>query len=419
MNRKLLGIIFTLVAAAISSQSLNKEWEMLSSSGVHENYEVRMKHQAVLYAKSFEAVTAPKRIFTQTESDINVRFEVRKTATAYYLMFLNQFQDRFPVWSSGSYIVKKDLVSGEFIQAKIFLFNNEDSFIRIYPEQNRSRLDLHLFGNIIYSGIRIPMGFKKLVILPLCKILSLTENKIPWDTILADHSYIEWRDIENFSYSIQNQLPQLGDNEDGAYNQNGELVFIETLKPQSDTPGLNCSGFVKWTVDNLYYELTGSYMPIEPLKKKHYDLRGNSWSNRAEDTRDPYFGLDWTRNIAFYYRSELYPYQENSPISQDINSVPYFQYKDNVGYAIEELKAVLYLDSINNPGKIYLGSVNKLFGKDFKMRQHIHVVALIPYIDRDGVFIVDVIERQTKTSIESLLRRYKGEFIHLVDIELN
>lgn len=419
MNRTLLGIIFTLVTAGIYAQSLNREWEMLNSSGVYENYEVRMKHQAVLYAKSFEAVTAPKRIFTQTESDINVRFEVRKTATAYYLMFLNQFQDRFPVWSSGSYIVKKDLTSGEFIQAKVFLFNNEESFIRIYPEQNRSRLDLHLFGNMVYSGIRIPMDFKKLVILPLCKILSLTKNKIEWESILANHSYMEWRDVEDFSYTIQDQLPQLGDNEDGAFDQNGNLIYIETLEPQESPGGLNCSGFVKWTVDNLYYGLTGSFMPVEPLKKKHYDLRGNSWSNRAEDKRDPYFGLDWTRNIAWYYRSELYPHQEILLTSQDIKDVPFFHYKENIGYAIEELKAVLYLDSINNPGKIYLGSVNKLFGKDFKMRQHTHVVALIPYIDKDGVFVVDVIERQVKTSIESLLRRYKGEFIHLVDIELN
>lgn len=419
MNIKLLGVFIILISAFTYSQSLNKEWELLNSSGVYENFEIRMKHQAVINAKSFEAVSAPKRVFSQTENDINVRFEVRKTATAYYLMFINQYQDRFPVWSSGSFIIKKDLVTGEFIQAKVFLFNDEESFVRLYPEQNRTRLDLHVYGNIIYRGIRIPTQFEKLLLLPFCKILTLTENKIPWDNLLTDHNYSEWDEVEDFSKMIQEKLPQLGDNEDGAYNEKGELVFIETLKPQDESAGLNCSGFVKWTVDNLYYDLTGTYMPIEPLKKKHYDIRGNSWSNRSEELRDPYFGLDWTRNISKYYRDELYPYQETTVISQDVNSVPYFHYKENVGYKMEELKAVLYLESIKKPGRIYLGSVNKLFGEEVKMRQHIHVVALIPYIDDYGVFQVDVIERQVKTSIESLLRRYKGEFMHLVNIELN
>lgn len=420
MRQILLGIIVILsLPVSLNSQSLTREWEILTGSGVHENYEIREKHRAVLNSKSFEAVDSPRRVFNQTETDTKVRFEVRKTATSYYLMFLNEYDNRFPVWSSGSYIVKKDLKTGDFIQAKIFLFNDEDSFIRIYPEQDRSRLDLHIFGQRIYRGIRVAIPFERLVLLPLSKILSLTENKIPWDTIFSDTTYSEWDEVKNFSLSLQKQMPTLGDSEDGAIDENGNYVFIETLEPQLESPGLNCSGFTKWTVDNLYKKVTGTLMPISPLKEKHYDLRGNSWSDRAEDERDPYFGLDWTRNLSYYYRKSLYPYQEIEVDSCDVENVPYFKYKENVGYEMEELKAVLYLESIKNPGRIYLGSVNKPFGKDFKMRQHIHVVALLPYVDSTGQFHVDVIERQTKTSIKSLLSRYKGEFMHLVHIELN
>lgn len=420
MNQKLLWmVLFLLIPLNLFTQSLTDEWKLLSDSGVNENYEIRDKHRAALNSKSFEAVNVPRRVFTQTESDVNVRFEVRKTATAFYLMFLNQFEDRFPVWSSGSYIVKKDLKTGEFIQAKVFIFNDEQSFLRIYPDQDRSRIDLHIFGNKIYEGVRVPLAFNKLIFLPLSKLLSLTKNKILWDELLSDINYKEWRDVEKFSIELQSQLNGLGDNEDGAMDAHGEYVYIETLNPQDNTKGLNCSGFVKWTVDQQYKLLTGKYMPIEGLKKKHYDLRGNSWSEKAEDERDPYFGLDWTRNIAKLYREALYPYQELNPRSCDINSVPYFTYKDNVGYEMEHLKAVLYLAALRDPGRIYLGSVNKPFGDDFKMRQHIHVVALLPYIDSKGRFQIDVIERQTKTGIKSLLRRYRGEFMHLVHIELN
>ncbi|MGL1894536.1 MAG: hypothetical protein OCD02_23115 [Spirochaetaceae bacterium] len=420
MKQLLLSSVFLIfVTMNLVSQSLTSEWNMLRDSGVHENYEIRQRHRAVVMSKSFEAVNAPKRVFSQTESDVNVRFEVRKTATAFYLMFLNQYQDRFPVWSSGSYIIKKDLVSGNFIQAKVFLYNNENSFIRIYPEQDRSRLDLNLFGQEIYTGVRIPVPFDKLMLLPISKILSLTKNKIPWETMFTDIEYSEWTDVKNLSLEVQSLIPELGDNEDGAIDENGEYVFIETLEPQEEIQGLNCSGFTKWTVDLLYNKLTGNNMPIEPLKKKHYDLRGNSWSDRAEDSRDPFFGLDWTRNIAYLYRKTLYPYLELDFKSCDINSVPYFSYKDNVGYETDEISAALFLEAIKNPGRIYLGSVNRPFGDTFKLRQHVHVVVLFPYFDSSGKFQIDVIERQTKTGIDSLEQRYKGEFMHLVHIELN
>jgi len=420
VKRHLLGaILFIITPFFIFTQSLTSQWEMLTKSGVHENYEIREKYRAVLNSKSFEAVDSPKRVFSQSESDVNVRFEVRKTATAFYVMFINQFQDRFPIWSSGSYVVKKDIKTGEFIQAKIFLYNDENSYIRIYPEQNRSRLDLYLFGNRIYNGIRVPIKFEKLVLLPLSKILSITENKVDWKQFFSNINYTEWRDIQKFSNRVKELVPALGDSDDGAINQDGNFVYIETLLPQNKEVGLNCSGFVKWTVDLLYSKITGHNMPIEPLKVKHYDIRGDSWSNRAEDARDPFFGLDWTRNIASYYRNTLYPYEDTNIVGCDINSVPFFLYRNNVGYGVEALKAVLLLESIKNPGRIYLGSMNQLFGSDIKLRQHTHVVALFPYFTKSGQFVVDVIERSRVTSVDSLVKRYEGEFIHLVNIELN
>lgn len=419
MWQKLLCcLIFFYIPLGLFSQSLTAEWEMLSNSGVYENYEIRQKHRAVLQSKSFEAVNAPKRVFSQTESDVNVRFEVRKSANAFYLMFINQFEDRFPVWSSGTYIIKKDILTGEFLQAKIFLYNSEESFIRIYPEQDRTRLDLHLFGNVVYSGIRIPLSFDKIILLPLSKIISLTENKIPWEDLFTDISYSEWADVEEFSFNVQKQVKYIGDADDGAINEHRDFVYIETLEPQVDEMGLNCSGFTKWTVDLLYEKLTGHLMDIEPLKKKHYDLRGNSWSDRAEDARDPYFGLDWTRNIAYYYRSSLYPEQQIDIQSCDVNSVPYFSYKDSVGYSMDELEGALFLAAVKNPGRIYLGSANQLFGGENKLRQHTHVVVLFPYFTMNGQFKIDVVERQTVTGVESLKNRYKGDFIHLVHVEL-
>ncbi|MBN2618482.1 MAG: hypothetical protein JXR64_09265 [Spirochaetales bacterium] len=419
MRNKLLGCLYLFFIIFSVYSNPQSVWDMLNKSGVYENYEIRQMHQAVLQSKSFEAVDAPKRVFSQSESHVNVRFEVRKTANAYYLMFINQYEDRFPVWSSGTYIVKKDLETGEYIQVKVFLYNNEDSFIRMYPEQDRTRLDFYLFGNMIYSGVRIPLPFDKVVLMPLSEIINLTSNKIPWTDLFSNSSFSEWRDVERFSKEIQSIVPSLGDSDDGAMNELGEYVYIETLQPQVDEEGFNCSGFSKWVVDLQYKNLTGEFLPIEPLKEKHYDLRGNSWTNRAEEDRDPFFGLDWTRNLAYYYRNKLYPTQKIDFLSSDINSTPYFKYKDNVGYDVKELEAVLFIEAIKNPGRIYLGSVNTPFGTENVLRQHVHVVVLFPYFDKNSTFKVDVIERQTVTGVDSLKERYKGEFIHLVYIDLN
>ncbi len=417
---KILSVLFFLFSfcSGLFAASQTDIWDMLYKSGVYENYEVRQKHQAILEAKTFEAVDSPKRVYQQMESEVNVRFEVRKTADAFYLMFLNQFEDRFPVWSSGSYIVKKDLLTGDYLQVKIFLYNDEESYIRIYPEQNRSRLDLYLFNKKVYDGIRVAIPFEKLILLPLSTIISLTENKIPWQELFSDVSYSEWRKVQNFAEEIKHQLPELGDAEDGAMDVNGNYIFIETLLLQEENFGLNCSGFSKWVVDNQYKKITGNNLPVEPLKEKHYNLRGNSWTDRAEEARDPFFGLDWTRNLAYYYKKALYPNQIIDLLSQDINDVRYFDYKDNVGYQVEEMEAVLFLAAVKNPGRFYLGSVNTPFGDVVKLRQHIHVVVFFPYFKENGEFVVEVMERQTVSGLESLKSRYSGEYMHLVNIEL-
>ena len=41
-----------------------------------------------------------------------------------------------------------------------------------------------------------------------------------------------------------------------------------------------------------------SGMEIGELKARNLDTRGNRWSAAFETERDPYFGLDWTRNMA-------------------------------------------------------------------------------------------------------------------------
>jgi hypothetical protein len=136
----------------------------------------------------------------------------------------------------------------------------------------------------------------------------------------------------------------------------------------------------------------------------------------VEDARDPYFGLDWTRNIAVALMQLDHPGTELAPTAADVREVPFSQYVRNVGYPVVDMKEVLYLLAIQDPGYFYLGSVNKEFGTDPVLRQHTHVVVLFPYFTGDGKFRVSVMERNVETSLQSLADRYPDDFIHLVRI---
>ncbi len=52
------------------------------------------------------------------------------------------------------------------------------------------------------------------------------------------------------------------------------------------------------------------------------------------------------------------------------------------------------------------------------LRLHDHVVVIFPYVDARQVFRVAVFERSVETSLDSLSRRYPGDFVHLVRFDV-
>lgn len=199
----------------------------------------------------------------------------------------------------------------------------------------------------------------------------------------------------------------------------GRLVFIESLEGMDNRGGFNCSGFAKWVVDGLYEPLTGTYLPVEPLRRKHLDYRGTRWSRRLEDTRDPYFGLDWTRNLALHLHAAQIGHNpvDLDPESRDVRAVAVARYREDVGYPLADLPSVLYWLAAIDPGTIYLGSVNRPLGDEVVIRQHSHVVVFFPFFDQNGRFRSVVMERNVETDVASLQRRYEDGFVHLVRLE--
>jgi hypothetical protein len=237
---------------------------------------------------------------------------------------------------------------------------------------------------------------------------------------------------------VRERLPEIGFADDGAMDEKGEYVFINGLEPQpSGEEGLNCSGFVKWLVDGLLRPLTGGRLPVAPLKEPFGD-RKSSFSEELERLRDPFFGLDWTRNLAARAnvilrspaRGALEEFEvRKSPFAEVImrngasGTIRHYPgFLENAGFGIEGLQPLLYTLAVEAPGRIYLASVNAELdapsGKGPRMRQHFHVAVLIPYFNEYGNFHIAVFESAEETSFAAFRGRYPGHYVNLVTIPL-
>lgn len=420
----LILFYIVLVPFSITGQSnINSTYTMLEEASFYENYEVRQELKDTIFAPFLTVLNTPRKIYKQDGSYIPVKFEVRKTAEHFYMLFLNEYNYAFPVWGRGSYIIKRDIRTGHFLQLKIFLQNDEGSYLRLFPVGNRTRMDVYLFGSRIYESILIPVDFKRILVSPISILLNLTADSIDWNSIFTNVSWSEWDMIENMVNNIRPFLDDIPEVEDGAQNRFGDFVFIENEAVQDNQKGMNCSGFTKWIGDGVYSaypaeeDLYGPYMDLESLKMEHRDEveNTNSWNKNFEN-RDPYFGLDWIRNIASLL------YKRKTGISSnlrdfDVNETPFFNYVENVGYAIEDLSAVLYLQAVKNPGAFYLGAINTEFGTAPVLRQYRHVAAFFPWFSDDGDFHISVMDTGTEKFVITLEGQFPGSFIQLVQID--
>ena len=234
-----------------------------------------------------------------------------------------------PIASSGNIIIKRNRDTGEFIQLKMFVRNHEGAFLRFFPDGNRSKMEIFLQHERLYSKVSLGVPFQRIITLPIERIISMSSRTVDWDLILyAEHTEGDQR-ISQLISQIQSELVLLFDNEDGAINSNGEYVFIESGEFQPiGNRGLNCSGFCKWIIDGYYYPLKQEFTEIEVLKRKDLESRGNVWSAWFESERDPFFGLDWARNLSLVLERARTGENNISLEHADVRKVDFFPYID-------------------------------------------------------------------------------------------
>lgn len=221
----------------------------------------------------------------------------------------------------------------------------------------------------------------------------------------------------NFYLSVKENSKNLKDSSVGAIDADGNYT-VDSNK------GLNCSGFVKWLADGFYMPLRKNknkaplYLSLHALRIKHPEHRGDRYTNLFEDSRDPYFGLDWTRNIAVLLAEEKNN-QKYDIEDFDVRDSKILNYVEDRGYPLSRIEEVLLEQVKRYPERWYLCSISGPFGEKPRLHQHYHVCAFIPYTDEKGNLRISVFERNKETSFDYLEKRYSKTFCHVVWLSMD
>ncbi|MFW5727371.1 MAG: hypothetical protein ACOC2P_00215 [Spirochaetota bacterium] len=409
--------LFALVAAslwAVPDPSAH------AASEIPENFYLRTQLIDDVLGPIENARRLPDTMKREPGYNVNVQFFVEEQNDSIYFCFYHGDDVEFNAAVAGSYIIKRSRLDGQLEQIKIFYKSEPGSFVRIFPDrEGLSRIDVYLRDRKLQSDVKLHLPLERIARMPFTDLVRRTVAYIDWEFYIPTGEFRppELTTVDDLYQQVKPYLEQLRDAEDGAINAEGEFVQIEDGSLQSGEGGLNCSGFAKWVVDSLLYPKTDQLLSIDALKRPHPDYRGNRWSRKVEDVEDPYFGLDWTRNLAIeaHRALDLLPVDAN-PEFADVNFLRYHEYEEDVGYSVATIETVMYELAKENPGHIYLGSVNALVHNEYELRKHLHVAVFFPWLDAEGRLVLKILETNEETSAADFMRRYEGEYIHFVSI---
>jgi hypothetical protein len=357
------------------------------------------------------------------------RIQVRTQAgqNEFAVILAREQNGGFPYWARGSWMLTRRRDDGQPLRIQFFPRSDPAVYVQFRPQdETRCLMDVVLYDSYLVRSKTIPLPLERLFHIPVEEALRLAGDSLPrryFEPRLGDY-----RDLRLFVSQVRQRLPEIEFRDDGAMDETGRYVFINTPQvPQEGRGGLNCSGFAKWLVDGILRPLTGEFLAVEPLKAASGG-RGSSFTAPYEALRDPFFGLDWTRNLAARANAVLRSPEYETLREIEVQKAPFAQviagralqsypgFLLNAGFGFEGLHALLYTLAIDEPGYIYLGSINNELDPSPRMRQHFHVAALVPYFTEAGVFQVAVFESAEETSFAQFKTRYPGHCINLVRV---
>jgi hypothetical protein len=334
----------------------------------------------------------------------------------------------FPGWAQGSWILIRSKDNGDATRIRIFLRSDPYTYIEFRPfSADKCQMDVVLYNAYIVRSVTLPVTMERLYTMQLTEVLNLAGNQFPRRYFEPNPD--DYRLQRQFIAKVREKIKGLEFADDGAIDQKGNFVYINTGLEQKGQPGLNCSGFAKWLIDGILRPITGERLELSALKEPFGD-RGSSLTEIWEK-RDPFFGLDWIRNLASAVWSKLLSPSfgnldeievRSDRFSQMIlrtrnNNVLYAYpgFLENAGFGVEGLQPLLYTLAIDEPGMFYLAAINNERGPAAtqenprgapRMREYFHIAAFVPYFSEGGVFHIAVFESAAENSFSDFRGRF-------------
>jgi hypothetical protein len=360
------------------------------------------------------------------------RIQVRAECGGDELMIIlaREHNGEYPSWSQGSWILSRQRETGEPMRIRVFPRSDPQTYVQFRPiDQHRSAMDVVLYDAYVLRSLPLPYSIERLMVVPLEEVFSIVGNKFP--RRYFDPHPTEYRNIRSMIGKVREVLPLLRYRDDGAIDENGRYVFIETLEPQTEEPGLNCSGFSKWIIDGILRPYTGTTLPIPPLKTA-FGERGSSFTQPYEEMYDLFFGLDWGRHLASAAGTVLRTPDSGNLDEIEVHAAPfaalieqtrsgaairsYPDYQINVGFQSEGIHALLYTLAIDEPGHLYIATISREMAEPQHLRQYFHLAVLLPHFTEAGEFQITVFESAEETSFAHFKTRYPKLFINLLRV---
>ena len=341
--------------------------------------------------------------------------------------------------SSGSWVLVRNKTTGAPLYIRCYFLQDSDVYIQFSPKGKKTLADYVIGGFYAAHAVPIGISFERLYTASFDEILSVTEKSLPW----------QYASIYTGQYSgtfhmvsvIKKNLERITPVPDGAYDQNGEPIYISdgtrrvVLEPESDDRRLSMSslGFLKWIVDGLIEPISGGHTFLAPLLRPTYSVNPLGYAAKAGESKNLSLALDFTRNLAAARLSVQtktnYLYEESGvdvdiePFSSTIADggvVNIAGYVKNTGYEARALRPILYVLCVSNPTYFYLAAIRRQIpgqpGKTPEVYTFDQSAAIFPYFDKNGKFGCTVFENGVEMSLDSFMRKYDGCYVHLTRV---
>ena len=279
----------------------------------------------------------------------------------------------------------------------------------MFEADRPNRCDLYLFGQLYQQDLIYYFPFESLKYCEVGTILTmLRDNKLYDEVIIQnDDAALKNRFIENVV------IPSINENytNDGARSNIGEYVYIATGEVQtSKNPGFTCSGFMKEVCDNYirYNNPDFKWMDINDLKARRLSERKNPSYDRYEETHDPFFGLDWIRNICDQLNKEMH---FGTIHCEEVNDDSRAENFGDFGYYFSDLQNVIFRDQQKDSRYIYLISFNKYRDTRPTIPLFYHVAILVP-IMQNGSFTIRLFESGVENPFDEKVKKLMPKQIH-------